>query len=444
MGLLTQLLAAEPAEMQRCMVGSAQGRCGTISVPERPGTDDGRSLELFISVVPATGDGRQPDPIVVLEGGPGASVTHFAGLHVQSLAGALRQRDLVLFDQRGTGRSSALDCDLMDGFRSLPTPASAARCRDILSTSADLEYYTTAEAVADLAAVLDHLGYQRANLFAVSNGTRTALRFLAEHPERVRSVILLAPYPTTRNVLPEAGETLDDSLQDLAAACEVDAQCGEAYPNLRSLLEVLPERYGNDPAWGLFSTGVRMMLFFPLQASRVPQLLDLVHRGGRLPERSRGPQDDLLAGWISQGAFMSVICSEDAARTTVETVRQRTNGTFLGPAWAESLVRSCQEWPRKPLPEGFARPVESDVPALLLVGGLDPAMPPSWAHETADTLSAARVVEIPEGQHSFIGMSGVMCLLTLMNDFLDSGSSDSLDASCAAEMRRPALAPPAR
>lgn len=433
----------EPRELERCKVALVEGRCATISVPERRDAEDGRRIELFVSIFPATGEQRQDDPIVVLEGGPGASVSHFAGLHLQTFAAARRSRDLVLLDQRGTGRSSALDCDLMQGFRALPTPESTARCRDTLSSSADLSRYTTAEVVADLTQVLDYLGYQRVNLFGSSNGTRTALRFLAAYPDRVRTMTLLAPYPTTRNVLVESGETLDRSLRGQISACLADATCRDGYPDLAGTLEAVVASHSQDPAWPVFSSGVRMMLFFPLQASRVPQLLDMVERAGHVPEPTSGPQDSLLAGWISQGAFMSILCSEDAARTSVETIRERAAGTFLGPGWAESLERSCEQWPRRPLPADFSQPVESDVPALLLVGSLDPAMPPSWAREIAGSLPNARVVEVPEGQHSFIGMSGTVCVLELMNDLLASGSTEGLDPSCTADMHRPPFAPAA-
>jgi len=100
-------------------------------------------------------------------------------------------------------------------------------------------------------------------------------------------------------------------------------------------------------------------------------------------------------------------------------------------------VASCEEWPRRPLPEDFEATLALDTPTLLLVGRLDPAMPPAWSHEIAATLPNARVVEVPEGQHSFIGMSGVGCILRLLQQFLDEGSVDGLDASCVDEMHRP-------
>ena len=118
-------------------------------------------------------------------------------------------------------------------------------------------------------------------------------------------------------------------------------------------------------------------------------------------------------------------------------MRQRAEGSFLGSDWAESLVTSCQEWPRRALPDDFETPITADIPTLLLVGRLDPAMPPAWSHELAATLPNARVVEVPEGQHSLVGMSGVGCILRLLQQFFDDGSVDGLDPACVDDMHRP-------
>lgn len=442
--LLPLLLFADDAravDWQRCQVGPLEARCATIDVPERRDIDGGRRLDLSVVLLPATGEPALDDPIVVLEGGPGASVTHFAMLHAETFAGARRHRPLLLVDQRGTGRSASLACEAMDAFRELATVENVTACRDQLAPRADLAYYTTEDVVADLVEILDRTGFDRVDLFATSYGTRTALRFVHGHADRVRTMTLLAPYPTTHNVLVEAAPALDRGLESLTEACAADAACDASYPRLGATVEALPHRFAGRDGWARFAAGVRMMLFFPLQAVRVPQLLDLVNRTERLPPPTPGPQADLLAGWISEGAFLSILCAEDAARTDVEAVRRASRGTFLGPGWAESLVRSCEEWPRRDLPPDFARPVRAGVPTLLLVGDLDPSMPPSWAYETASTLAGARVVEVPEGQHSFIGMSGTGCLLRLLEEFLDGASPAALDASCVASMRRPPFAP---
>ncbi len=71
-------------------------------------------------------------------------------------------------------------------------------------------------------------------------------------------------------------------------------------------------------------------------------------------------------------------------------------------------------------------------------------MPPDWAHELATTMSSARVVEVPEGQHSFVGMTGVGCLLELIEGFLAGANAEHLNAACVDEMRRPPFAVPGR
>ncbi|MDX1644170.1 MAG: alpha/beta fold hydrolase [Thermoanaerobaculia bacterium] len=449
--LSTPTSADDGVEWQRCRVGSLGARCSSIELLERRDRPEGRTIELpFVLVDPTEVPTEEPteDPlpgeaVVVLEGGPGASVSQFALLHAQTFAGARRHRALLLVDQRGTGRSGSLDCDLMKGFRRLATPESVAACREALAPDADLAYYTTDDVVLDLVELLDRLGVERVDLFGSSYGTRTALRFAARHPDRIRTMILMAPYPTTHNVLVEAAPVLDDALAALVESCAAEAECFRSYPRLDETIAELPHRLGDRPDWGLFTAGVRMMLFFPLQAARVPQLLDMVARSGRLPPSQPGPQAELLADWVSEGAFLSILCSEDAARTDVAAVREAARGTFMGAGWGESLVASCAEWPRRELPEDFSEPVRSDVPALLLVGENDPAMPPAWAHDAAATLPNARVVEIPHGQHSFIGMRGAGCLVGLIERFLDAGSVEGLDTSCTARMRPPPFAPPA-
>jgi hypothetical protein len=71
-------------------------------------------------------------------------------------------------------------------------------------------------------------------------------------------------------------------------------------------------------------------------------------------------------------------------------------------------------------------------------------MPPSWSHDLATTLTRSRVVEIAQGQHSFIGMGGVGCILGLMQGFIDSADPSALDPSCTDAMTRPPFAPPTR
>ncbi|HLP43408.1 MAG TPA: alpha/beta fold hydrolase, partial [Fibrobacteria bacterium] len=94
-----------------------------------------------------------------------------------------RDRDIVLVDQRGTGGSAPLACeldedDLTNGDPAL-VPALARRCLDSLQGAGrDVRPYTTSVAVQDLDRVRAALGYERINLYGVSYGTRVAQHYL--------------------------------------------------------------------------------------------------------------------------------------------------------------------------------------------------------------------------------------------------------------------------
>jgi hypothetical protein len=81
------------------------------------------------------------------------------------------------------------------------------------------------------------------------------------------------------------------------------------------------------------------------------------------------------------------------------------------------------------VPADHRQPVRSDVPALLLSGEYDPATPPSGGDEVARGLARGRHVILRNNGHP-IGSSEA-CTGQLIATFIDRGSSNGLDASCA-------------
>src|SRR6202043_1710983 len=112
-----------------------------------------------------------------------------------------KDHDLLLVDQRGTGRSNPLHCDLYsptDRGASLHDvfPFSAVkRCEQQLSLRADLTQYTYAHFANDLEQVRRALGYGGLNLFAGSYGTRAAQIFMRAFPNSVRTAYLGSVVP---------------------------------------------------------------------------------------------------------------------------------------------------------------------------------------------------------------------------------------------------------
>ena len=93
--------------------GNTEGLCGKYEVYENRQARSGRKIALNIMVLPALAGKPAPDPFFPLGGGPGQSAVEafpFAG-YVTSLR---QQRHVVLVDQRGTGHSNLLQCQLRD------------------------------------------------------------------------------------------------------------------------------------------------------------------------------------------------------------------------------------------------------------------------------------------------------------------------------------------
>src|SRR6185437_3671904 len=148
-------LALTPCQLQHPeRIASVTAECGVLSVPENPARPEGRRIGLYVARVPAINKHKSADPLFVLAGGPGMAATTFYTTVAPVFARVHRDRDIVLVDQRGTGRSNALNCELSDDLIAQETDAQivaeAARCLRETSAHADVAYYTTSVAVQDL------------------------------------------------------------------------------------------------------------------------------------------------------------------------------------------------------------------------------------------------------------------------------------------------------
>src|SRR6185312_3973687 len=144
-------------------------QCGTVEVPENRDQPQGRRLSIFVAILPANTLTPKPDPLVLLAGGPGQAASTLGPFALQ-LAAIRRTRDIVLIDQRGTGRSSPLDCaafapDEHAEFDIDPVPKSLLCALQLAARRVDASQYTTSAWVADLDQVRDALGYRQLNLW---------------------------------------------------------------------------------------------------------------------------------------------------------------------------------------------------------------------------------------------------------------------------------------
>jgi pimeloyl-ACP methyl ester carboxylesterase len=433
--------------------------CGTLAVPESGHSRGDRFVPLNILVVPAlAGPQALPDPIFSIAGGPGQAATTLAAQVVPAYGDTLLTRDLVLVDQRGTGRSNPLRCfpypeSDIRRYLGPPVPVEEIlRCRRALERGADLTAYTTAAAVEDLEAVRRALGYEKVNLDGGSYGTRVALEYMKRHGDRVRSAILNAVSPAGfRNPLPfpRAGQAALDSL---FAACEADAECHRAFPEPSKDFATVLARLDQGPvivpvtnpvtgrreeahlSRDLFAARIHLLLLSSPLAARIPFLVHRAAGGDFEPFAQLAAEfGRAIVEQIDYGMQLSVVCSEDVALIKPQDVDRETKGTFLGGDRVRHMMEICKEWPQGRLPKDFLAPVKSTIPTLLISGALDPATPPRFADEVARFLVRGRQVVIPEGSH----VDGGACIDGIGQQFLKAGSAESLEIHCVEAIHRP-------
>jgi pimeloyl-ACP methyl ester carboxylesterase len=188
--------ADEPLRLADCRLestvagGSVAARCGHYRVRENrddPHDNVGKELQLHVAIIPALRLKPAADPLFILSGGPGQAASDFYLSVAPAFSRIRRDRDLVLIDQRGTGRSNALQCTMPDDTGAFDPQKVQAAVRECLaSLPGDPRYYTTSIAVRDLDDVRAALGYRKVNLYGISYGTRVAQHYMRRYPDRVR------------------------------------------------------------------------------------------------------------------------------------------------------------------------------------------------------------------------------------------------------------------
>ncbi len=192
--------AGSPAAAAALKVGSlslkrcapVQGWCGRLERPLDPLGIVPGSVTVYFEYYPHSDAGASLGTLVATEGGPGYPATESRDSYLALYEPLRGTHDVLLMDNRGTGRSGAVDCPELQRAPVL-TLANVASCGRSLGARAPL--YGTTLATDDLAAVLDALGIARIDLYGDSYGTFFAQVFAVRHPNKLRSLVLDGAYP---------------------------------------------------------------------------------------------------------------------------------------------------------------------------------------------------------------------------------------------------------
>lgn len=442
-----------------------EARCGRVARPLDPARPDGVKIDIHYAVIPATARSPKSDPMVFFAGGPGQSALDLVPQIAAMLSRLHNLRDIVLIDQRGTGRSAPLLCERDDPARPLAEQLDAARqrekllaCRDQLAAQphGDLRQYATWIAAQDVESVRLAIGAPRVNVVGVSYGTRVALEYLRQYPKAVRRAVLDGVAPPDMVLPVSMAADNQAALDALLDACAAAQACRARHRNLRARWQALLGRLPvtasvAHPVTGrpetvtftrsAVASAVRSALYSPALSAALPAAIESAADGRfeALAALASAVGGRRGVG-VATGMHFSVVCSEDAPRmaAAAAAASAAVAAPDFGVLQRELYADVCAQWPRAAVPPAFYEVPPSPVPVLLLSGGIDPATPPRHGERVARLLGPkARHVTVPNAGHGVLGLGCMRDVLFRFVDAPDEREAMAVDAGCAARVPRP-------
>lgn len=425
--------------------------CATLTRPEDPNQPNGNTIDLFVAKLPSSSSTPQADAFTVIQGGPGGSSIDLAiGLR-QALDFVREKRDVLIVDQRGTGRSNILQCDELDqdqlptNFDREQTIKLTQECLNKLKDN-NLRFYTTSVAVQDLDAVRQAAGYKQLTIYGVSYGTRVAQHYLRRFPEHTRALIIDGVVDIGLNLAgAEIARRSQDAFDGMVKRCSETPSCFEQFGNIEQKFKQLRQRLVEQPVKLTIAhplTGkkinhtvsesdllaaVRFMPYATESTALLPLIISYAHSGDYSPLVTQSINlIESLGGEFATGMHNSVMCAEDAPFVDPAAAAQ-TEGTYFGSDMLEGIAAVCQVWPRGMIDADFQEAFDSEKPILILSGETDPVTPPANGSRAAAMFSNSKHLVMPSHGHGVIGRG---CVPFLIRDFVVDANLDDVKSDC--------------
>jgi pimeloyl-ACP methyl ester carboxylesterase len=437
------LVLAAPADaalrFKRC--GGYGFACARLSVPlDRAGAVPGRVSLLVKRVRARRRAGATRPPLFVLAGGPGQSATEsFGGDALGVLYPAYGSRDLIVFDQRGTGRSDLLRCRRLERSNLLRAGPAAAACAR--SLGARRAFYTSRDSTDDIEAIRSQIGAERIALFGTSYGTKVALGYARRYPDRVDRMVLDSVVEVD-GPDPYYLDSLAATPRALRALCR--RRCLWTPDPVADLAGLVDRIAARGPLRGRVVNGTgrlrasrlsRVDLFAILVAGDFDPALRAAFPGA-VRAALRGDATPLLRlrrrafavdaeppppRLLSSAVYAATSCEEVTMPWPRSTPPEASERHRLAAAHAAGLPDSafepfdratalgsdtldlCESWPNAAADPSFGSGPLPNVPVLLVEGEDDLRTPVENARRTAALFPRSRLVVAPATGHSAIG-----------------------------------------
>ncbi len=457
-------LGAVPSGFTAC--ASASGfYCGQVVVPvDRSGLGVPLTTTISLRVMWRPAEVANSDgAIFALAGGPGQAATPFAAEFATALAPALKTRDLVVFDQRGTG-ATALDCPKA-AANALSTSQYIRECAAELGTARS--YYTSKDSALDLDAIRAAIGVNKVTIFGVSYGTYVAQLYARLFPAHAATLVLDSVVASTGvDAFLRSNFTSISSV--LAANCSKKLCRGITGSPGRDLKRLVARARAKgavslryvDKAGKVRNIGVSQadLFFFMAEVfsfdasvrARLPAAVRSDLAGDPYPlGRLFAPSSSgtVSNAELSDTLYLATRCTEESfpwSPADSTSVRQtKVSSAFRGiaastfdpftsgTALSISDINTCLYWPAPtPAVDPTVTAPAPNIPVLVLSGQEDDVTPAVDGKEVASLFPQARRLSVPFTGHSVttdVWPNASTCVTRALASFFNGGAV----ASCS-------------
>lgn len=461
--------AASSSDAPPC--ANPQFACTTLAVPLDRSVPLPGTISLSIARKRA-GVGQTRSAVLALAGGPGQAALPLSEFIASAIAPALVDRDLLVFDQRGTGKSDPLNCPIFDNQRAVDAANTSSAVGALVELCAlqigpSRGAFTTPESAEDIEAIRRAFGYEKLVLYGTSYGTKVALQYAERYPEHVESLVLDSVVPADGREpfgvpsFQAVGPVLDELCANHACAGITSNPLADLARLTARLRKRALRGFAFDGAghrhpvsmdeldlWRLLGAGdldpaLRALLPAAMRSVLAgdpePLLrLDLIAQGfiPSLPGGPIDPEAERAAQEEENNAlYFATTCEETAfpwQRTAPLATRAKEALAALGAvpapdffpfdpntALTAEATLECERWPDAAPAPAPAQPLPN-VPALILSGAQDLRTPTSYARSVAAQIPDAQLLVVPYTGHSVIGSDVSDCAMEAMDAFFAS------------------------
>jgi pimeloyl-ACP methyl ester carboxylesterase len=383
-----------------------------------------------------------------LAGGPGQAAVELATLLNRAFREVRKTRDIILVDQRGTGESHPLSCDLEEEENVYSALTKDFKISDVIECisqfTGDLSQFNSENAIRDFDGVRAALDHEKINIYGGSYGTRAGLVYMRMFPESLESVVLdsVGPIEVPIGLF---GQSVARSFSLIVENCKKSESCHKAFPNLNDefqqvkarlatapvTLDIQHPRLGTPTTFVLddvkFIGNLRMQLYSISGRSLVPLVINQAYLGNYQPliglmASTEGEEQ------VYTGLHFNIVCNEDMPKISEQMKAADANNNFDSNETNYLIIEQiCSQFPQYRPSERFYQAVTANIPTLILSGDLDPVTPPSNGNYSAKTLPNSHHIVAKNTAHI---VATSTCANEVINEFLTKKDPKALDESC--------------